>query len=87
MPVIASFADRIDDSGRQFDKDGNLHQWWSDEDVEKFKIPAEQLAAFYDMSLQRIVSGFGDLCSACNYNLFFLGAKIIFFLDFSKFLA
>ena len=38
----------FDDSGRQFDKDGNLHQWWSDEDVEKFKIPAEQLAAFYD---------------------------------------
>lgn len=38
----------FDDSGRQFDKDGNLHQWWSDADVEAFKIPAEQLADFYD---------------------------------------
>ena len=40
----------FDDSGRQFDKDGNLHQWWSDEDVEAFKVPAEQLAAFYDQT-------------------------------------
>ena len=40
----------FDDSGRQYDKDGNLHQWWSDEDVEAFKIPAEQLALFYDQT-------------------------------------
>ena len=40
----------FDDSGRQFDKDGNLHQWWSDEDVAAFKVPAEQLAAFYDQT-------------------------------------
>lgn len=37
----------FDDSGRQFDKDGNLHQWWSDADVEAFKIPAQQMVDFY----------------------------------------
>ncbi len=38
----------FDDQGRQFDKDGNLRQWWSDADVEAFKIPAEQLAVYFD---------------------------------------
>jgi len=38
----------FDDQGRQYDKEGNLRQWWSDADVEAFKIPAEQLAVYYD---------------------------------------
>ena len=38
----------FDDQGRQYDKEGNLRQWWADEDVEAFKIPAEQLAVYYD---------------------------------------
>ncbi|MBP5213504.1 MAG: M13 family metallopeptidase [Bacteroidales bacterium] len=38
----------FDDQGRQFDKDGNLCQWWSDADVEAFKVPAEQLAVYFD---------------------------------------
>lgn len=38
----------FDDQGRQYDKDGNLRQWWADEDVEAFKVPAEQLAQYYD---------------------------------------
>ena len=38
----------FDDRGRQYDKDGNLRQWWSDEDVEAFKVPAEQMADFFD---------------------------------------
>lgn len=38
----------FDDQGRQFDKDGNLRQWWSDEDVEAFKVPAEKLAVYFD---------------------------------------
>ncbi len=41
----------FDDQGRQFDKEGNLRQWWSDADVEAFKVPAEQLAVYFD-SLQ-----------------------------------
>ncbi len=38
----------FDDQGRQYDKDGNLRQWWSDADVEAFKVPAEQLAQYFD---------------------------------------
>ncbi len=38
----------FDDQGRQFDKDGNMRVWWNEEDVERFKIPAEQLAVFFD---------------------------------------
>ena len=38
----------FDDQGRQYDKDGNLRQWWSDADVEAFKLPAEQLAQYFD---------------------------------------
>ena len=38
----------FDDQGRQYDKEGNLHQWWADSDVEAFKIPAEQLAVYFD---------------------------------------
>ncbi|MBQ0056572.1 MAG: M13 family metallopeptidase [Bacteroidales bacterium] len=38
----------FDDQGRQFDKDGNLRQWWADEDVEAFKVPAEKLACYFD---------------------------------------
>ena len=38
----------FDDQGRQYDKDGNLRQWWADADVDAFKIPAEQLATYFD---------------------------------------
>ena len=38
----------FDDQGRQYDKDGNLRQWWADSDVEAFEVPAEQLAQYFD---------------------------------------
>ena len=38
----------FDDSGRQYDKDGNLHDWWLAEDAEKFKVLADSLAAQFD---------------------------------------
>jgi membrane metallo-endopeptidase-like protein 1 len=28
-------------TGRQYDKDGNLMQWWSDEAIAKFKVKAQ----------------------------------------------
>ncbi|XP_041377797.1 neprilysin-1-like [Gigantopelta aegis] len=31
----------FDDRGRQFDKDGNLIQWWDDEVIAKFKVRAQ----------------------------------------------
>jgi putative endopeptidase len=38
----------FDDQGRQFDKDGNLKDWWTKEDNEKFKKRADLLVKQYD---------------------------------------
>jgi len=38
----------FDDQGRLFDKDGNMTNWWTDEDDAKFKEKAEKLAAQFD---------------------------------------
>lgn len=38
----------FDDSGRQFDKDGNLAEWWTSEDAEHFKTLADKLVDQFD---------------------------------------
>jgi endothelin-converting enzyme/putative endopeptidase len=38
----------FDDEGRQFDKDGNLKDWWSKEDEQKFTERAECMVKQYD---------------------------------------
>lgn len=38
----------FDDQGRQFDKNGNLDNWWKEDDAEKFKALADQLVAQFD---------------------------------------
>ncbi|MBO4978141.1 MAG: M13 family metallopeptidase [Muribaculaceae bacterium] len=38
----------FDDQGRQFDKDGNFANWWTDADAEAFNALAERLAAQFD---------------------------------------
>lgn len=38
----------FDDSGRQFDKDGNLMEWWTKEDADRFKILADKLVDQFD---------------------------------------
>jgi len=38
----------FDDEGRQFDKDGNLKNWWTKEDEEKFKARADCEVKQYD---------------------------------------
>ncbi|MDE5552390.1 MAG: M13 family metallopeptidase, partial [Muribaculaceae bacterium] len=38
----------FDDSGRKFDKDGNLADWWQEGDAEKFSALADGLAAQFD---------------------------------------
>lgn len=38
----------FDDQGCQFDKDGNLKNWWTDEDKKKFDARANGLADFFD---------------------------------------
>ena len=37
----------FDDQGSQFDADGNLRNWWSEEDLKKFKERSKALAAQY----------------------------------------
>ncbi len=38
----------FDDSGSQYDKDGNLKNWWTAEDLTKFKAKAKSLQEQYD---------------------------------------
>lgn len=38
----------FDDQGRQYDKDGNLNDWWTAEDAAAFTKLAEELAAQFD---------------------------------------
>ncbi|MCR4764819.1 MAG: M13 family metallopeptidase [Bacteroidaceae bacterium] len=38
----------FDDQGRQYDKDGNLKDWWAEADAEKFKERAQVIIDFYD---------------------------------------
>jgi len=38
----------FDDSGSQFDADGNLKNWWSDDDLKKFKARGAALAKQFD---------------------------------------
>jgi putative endopeptidase len=37
----------FDDQGAQYDKDGNLKNWWSKEDLEKFKAKEDQVVKLY----------------------------------------
>ncbi len=38
----------FDDQGRQYDKDGNLKDWWTEEDARKFEERANVMVAFFD---------------------------------------
>lgn len=38
----------FDDSGRQYDKDGNLNNWWQEDDAREFTALADGLAAQFD---------------------------------------
>lgn len=38
----------FDDQGRKFDKNGNLSEWWSKKDADRFKVLADRLVAQFD---------------------------------------
>ena len=38
----------FDDMGRKYDKDGNMNNWWTPEDSEKFKATTQRLVDFYN---------------------------------------
>ncbi|XP_022644087.1 neprilysin-2-like isoform X3 [Varroa destructor] len=48
----------FDDKGRQFDKDGNLQQWWNNKTIETFRSRAKCMIAQYS---QFTVPGFGNV--------------------------
>ena len=37
----------FDDQGRQFDKDGNMHDWWTEQDAANFKERTDKYADFF----------------------------------------
>jgi len=49
----------FDDNGRQFDKDGNLIEWWTKEDAARYTVRSDMIISQYDqyMVLGRNVSG------------------------------
>lgn len=38
----------FDDQGRQYDKDGNMNDWWTAGDTERFNERADRLVAYFD---------------------------------------
>lgn len=38
----------FDDQGAHFDKDGNMHDWWTEDDMTKFKALGKQYADYFD---------------------------------------
>ena len=38
----------FDDQGRQYDAEGNLKDWWTPEDAQKYKVQAERIIAQFD---------------------------------------
>jgi predicted metalloendopeptidase len=38
----------FDDEGRQYDADGNLHNWWTDDDAKKFEVAAQKVVDQYN---------------------------------------
>ena len=38
----------FDDEGRQFDFEGNLKEWWTEDDTKKFTVKADKVVAQYD---------------------------------------
>ncbi|WP_339755414.1 M13 family metallopeptidase [Algoriphagus aquimarinus] len=48
MVIGHELTHAFDDQGAQYDKDGNVKNWWTDEDYEKFKGKTQQLIDRYD---------------------------------------
>ncbi len=47
MVIGHELTHAFDDQGAQFDKDGNVKNWWTDEDLEKFKAKTQQIIDRY----------------------------------------
>lgn len=47
MVIGHELTHAFDDQGAQFDKDGNVKNWWTTEDYEKFKVKTQQMIDRY----------------------------------------
>jgi putative endopeptidase len=47
MVIGHEMTHAFDDQGAQYDKDGNVKNWWTEEDYKKFKAKTQQLANLY----------------------------------------
>ncbi|WCT11057.1 M13 family metallopeptidase [Mucilaginibacter jinjuensis] len=47
MVIGHEMTHAFDDQGAQYDKDGNVKNWWTKEDYQKFKVKTNQLADLY----------------------------------------
>ena len=47
MVIGHEMTHAFDDQGARFDKDGNVKNWWTKEDFQRFRKKTEQLAALY----------------------------------------
>ncbi len=47
MVIGHEFTHAFDDQGAQFDKDGNVTNWWTEEDYKKFKAKTNQIVEQY----------------------------------------
>ena len=48
MVIAHEITHGFDDQGRRFDADGSLHDWWTEEDAERFTALADRLVAQFD---------------------------------------
>ncbi len=48
MVIGHEFTHAFDDQGAQYDKDGNVTNWWTDDDYKKFKAKTQQIIEQYD---------------------------------------
>ena len=48
MVIGHEFTHAFDDQGAQYDKDGNVKDWWTEEDYTKFKAKTQQIIDQYD---------------------------------------
>lgn len=48
MVIGHELTHAFDDQGAQYDKDGNVKNWWTDDDFAKFKAKTQQLTERYD---------------------------------------
>ena len=89
MAIGHEMSHGFDDQGRNFDKDGNMREWWTPQDAEKFKqqtqLLVEQYGAFTttdgvpvngELSLGENIADYAGLTVALNaYHLSLEGKK------------